>query len=173
MRDTPAELLAHPIELARLCAGAGASSFAALLGQDFQACEPALAASNAVAGADVGVVFEMEGAASGLVALLFPESQGDAVCACLGIEEAAARRSALGEVGNIVVSRAVSAVANRLGSRVLLSVPVLLSDAAGTTLERLLSRRDGASVTATELHGASGEPRALFVIAQDAVRSDP
>lgn len=171
MQDATLELLAHPIELARLCAGAGASSFAVLLGEEFRACEPSMAATGAVAEADTGVVFEMEGAASGLVALLFPASQGDAVCASLGIEEETARRSALSEVGNIVVSRAVSAVANRIGARVLLSVPVLLSDAAGSTLERLLSRRGDASITTTELHGASGEPRALLVIAQDAVRS--
>jgi len=170
MPDTALELLSRPRELARLCAAAAAASFGALLGRGFRACEPSLVQTAAAAGADTGIVFEVEGRVSGLVALLFSPSGRDSVCARLGAADVTQRRSALREVGNIVVSRALSTVADRLDSRVTLSVPVLLSGDAGRTLGRLLARRGDSVVSTTELRADGGEPNALLVFAQDAPR---
>jgi len=173
MQEAARELLSRPSELARLCGDAAAASFGALLGDGFRAREPSLAQTAAAGGADTGIVFEVEGSVSGLVALLFSPSGRDTVCDRLGAADVTQRRSALREVGNIVVSRALSAVADHLGARVTLSVPVLLSGGAGRTLDRLLSRRGDSVVSITELRADGGEPNALFVIAQDAPRTEP
>lgn len=170
MPETGGKRLSRPRELAQLCAGAAASSFGLLLGGDFRAREPVLAGSPVAGGADTGVVFEVTGSVSGLVALLFSSSGSDAVCDRLGAADVTARKSALREVGNIVVSRAVSAVADQLGARITLSVPVLVSGDAGRTLDRLLARRGDGLVTTTELRGDGEAPSALLVFAPDAVR---
>ncbi|MBT38415.1 MAG: chemotaxis protein CheC [Myxococcota bacterium] len=172
MSDTARMFQSRPRELARLGAGAAAASFGALLGHGFRVREPSLAQPAAIGSADTGIVFEVAGSVSGLVALLFSSSGCDTVCDCLGAGDATERRSALREVGNIVVSRAVSAVADHLGARVTLSVPVLVNGDAGRTLDRLLSRRGDGVIITTELRADGGEPNVLFVIAQDASRPE-
>ena len=173
MSEAARKFQSRPRELAHLCAGAAAASFGALLGHGFRAGEPLMARTVATGGADTGIVFEVEGSVSGLVALLLSASGRDAVCDCLGAGDLTERRSALREVGNIVVSRAVSAVADHLGAHITLSVPVLVSRDAGRTLNRLLARRRDRVVTTTELRGDGGEPSALLVFAHDVFRPEP
>jgi chemotaxis protein CheY-P-specific phosphatase CheC len=111
----------------------------------------------------------MEGALHGMVALLLPDPVREALIEALQADTAAAvRQSALREVGNIVASQAVSAVADRLGARIALSVPTLVASDGARTLDRLLSRRRVAAIAVSELEcsGAGGD--AILVFAPDA-----
>jgi len=84
---------------------------------------------------NTGVVFRADGELSGLVAILLPDSARDVVAERLVRFEACGEphksfESALGEVGNIVASHTMSAIADRLNGRILLSVPLLVMEDA-------------------------------------------
>ena len=111
----------------------------------------------------------MEGAVEGVIAFLLAPPARAAVLEALGVAPAATE-SALREVGNIVASHAVSAVADHLGGRVTLSVPILVQEDAGPVLDRLLAERRGGRagiVTTTEMRLHSGSTCGLLVFAPD------
>jgi chemotaxis protein CheY-P-specific phosphatase CheC len=156
-------------ELARVSAQASARAFGQLCAQQVRADEARVCSGSgaAVVGKlDTGIFFELEGDANGVVALLLTDAGRDGVIERLGAESQA--DSALREVGNIVASHAVSAVADRLGGCVSLSVPTLVRDEAGNVLDRLLARRNDSVVTTTLLRGAGDGPDALLVFALEA-----
>lgn len=163
--------------LAYVAAGRAAESFACFVGRDLRAREPRLCAASGAATAgrgETGVIFEVEGAVSGLMALLLPLRDRDWLVEALlpghdvGSELA---RSAVQEAGNIVASHAVSAIADHLGGRVTLSVPTLVEGGADRVFGRMLDERralrDGVA-TQTEVCEATGERRALLLFAPDA-----
>jgi chemotaxis protein CheY-P-specific phosphatase CheC len=160
------------LELSSLGAERAAAAYASLLGRPVRPEDPhavSEASGLSAAHAETAVCFEMEGAVHGVVALLLTDAAREALLDALGADTAAAvRQSALREVGNIVASQAVSAVADRLGSRIALSVPTLVAAEGDRTLLRLISRRRPAAVTAVALScGGSGED-AVLVFAPDA-----
>ena len=82
----------------------------------------------------------------------------------------AAGESALREVGNIIASQAVSAVADHLGGRITLSVPTLVGEGGGPIFGQLLAaRREGRAGLVTESELCEfGERRGLLLFAPDA-----
>ena len=160
------------LELSSLGAERAAAAFASLLGRPVRALGPrAVAEASLVSAgaAETAVCFEMEGALHGVVALLLTGPAREALLGALEADTAAAvRQSALREVGNIVASQAVSAVADRLGARIALSVPTLVGADGDRTLLRLISRRRAAAVTAVGLACGIGEEDAVLVFAPDA-----
>jgi len=104
-----------------------------------------------------GVFFEVEGHLRGMVALLLAPAACDAIVQNLlgggaGSDHGPqASASALCEVGNIVASQTMSAVADTLGARILLSVPKLVSeDADGALARRVADRRRRGAVLRLE-----------------------
>ena len=163
-------------ELARIGAVRAASAFATLLGRELRAREPRVRAPLEVRAAgetQVGIVFEMQGTLEGLIALLLPPLERQALVASV-CPEAEARselaESALREVGNIIASQAVSAVADHLGGRITLSVPLLLEEGAGAVVAEMLEERIAkrtAIATQSELCEPAGGHRALLIFAPE------
>jgi chemotaxis protein CheC len=97
------------------------------------------------------MLFHAEGSISGMIGLfLAPTARADVLRCLLGDRVAEdyntrAAASALCELGNIVVSQTVSAIANVLGERILLSVPKLVVDDPDAALGELASTRSGAT----------------------------
>lgn len=153
-------------ELAHASAQAAATAFGQVCAAQVRADEVRVVAGSGAAATgklDTGIVFEIDGMTEGVVALLLSAPGRDAVVERLGAESQP--DSALREVGNIVASHAVSAVADRLHGRVGLSVPTLVRDDAGSVIDRLLLGRAGTQVTTTLLRGSGDAPDALLVLA--------
>jgi len=117
-----------------------------------------------------GVIFQADGELSGLVAILLPAATRDRV------EERLIRwedpddphrtvESALRELGNIVASHTMSAIADRLGGRILLSVPLLVMEDADTAFESMFRERGAEHCVECELTDAARDihVRLVFV----------
>ena len=136
-------------ELTGIGASHAARALSAVLNREFVASAPRIRD-----GADyrtdgrwrTAVIFEAEGELTGLVAILFSApSQGSFAALFLGEDDSSDRdgalASALREFGNIVASHTISAIADILGSRILLSVPLLIMEEAGHAFASLLEQR--------------------------------
>ncbi len=144
------------LEFARLGAGRAALAYGLLLGRDLHAGEPARLPAVRHGEGAVGVVFELKGDVGGLVALMLPERARKLLLGslCPEVDAGSGRAaSALREAGNIVASQAVSAVADELGARIAISVPILVSEEADVVLAGMIARRGGVGVE-IELGGA-------------------
>jgi chemotaxis protein CheC len=173
-------------ELGGIGAGHAASSLARLLGRAVRMRPPQLAPSgravSPLARFDVGIFFEIEGGPGGTLAILFPAASRDAILRTLVGEpppdekegsaqetrraHATLAESALREVGNILASSVVSAIADTLGARILPSLPNLALAGAGArleTLERLWSEAGGTCVE-TEIFDDTGELQGLVAL---------
>ena len=163
-------------KLAWIGARQAASALASLLGGEMRAGEPrprAAAGAGAAGDAETAVIFEMQDTVQGLIALLLPPDVCGSVFSalCPGTDiSSVAGESALREVGNIIASQAVSAVADHLGGRITLSVPILVREEGGLFFDRLLAeRRDGGAGLVTEIElRESGQRRGLLLFAPDA-----
>lgn len=144
------------LEFARLGAERAAHAYGLLLGRALHPGAPAPLPVVRHGEGAVGIVFELKGDVGGLVALLLPDRARKLLLGTLcpdvdaGSDRAA---SALREAGNIVASQAVSAVADELGARIAISVPILVSDDADAVLARMIARRGGAAAE-SEFGGA-------------------
>jgi chemotaxis protein CheC len=137
----PAELVVDRLrELANIGAGHAAGALAQLLGRPIRMEVPRVGIGPAqapppspdprlIAGPATVVWFEVHGGPGGLLAVVLPEREMDtlleAVLGAPDLERADQAESALQEVGNILASHALSAVADTLGALVLPSVPRL------------------------------------------------
>jgi chemotaxis protein CheY-P-specific phosphatase CheC len=174
----PSELAARGrfSKLAWIGARRAAAAFASLLGREMRAGEPRPRAAAHAAeknDAETAVIFEMHDTVQGLLALLFPRDVCESVISTLCPEtdvSSPAGESALREVGNIVASQAVSAVADHLGGRITLSVPILVGEGGGLLFSQLLAeRREGRASLVTEIELCeAGERRGLLLFAPDA-----
>ena len=124
----------------------------------------------------VGIFFEIEGGYDGVVGLLFPHSTCGRLIQVLtgqSPEESTleAVKSALREVGNILVSHVANAISETLGVTVLPSIPVLAMEDAGDALASLLATRDSAGPAAlrleAEIFDRKREVRGLMVFVPD------
>lgn len=94
------------------------------------------------------VLFDVRGGPGGVVALLLAPSSRDVLLeqildTLVGVPSRTEIESALREVGNVLVSSLVSAVADTLGLSIVPSVPDLATNGAGRHLRaRLAARRD-------------------------------
>lgn len=186
-------------DLARVGADRAAQAFGALAGRDFRAGVPLvrlLPAERAdepfVAGASAderrgmsGVFFEVEGGPGGVMALFFtPESAGSVLEQLTGRPskelDADTVDSALREVGNILSSHVVSAVADQIGRAVLPSVPMLATGDAPQAFASLVAvRAVDRPALRIEIEIADGlrELRSLLVFVpdriEDSIAPDP
>ena len=179
MTDSRRRLSSH--EEARLSelAGVGASSasgaFGMILGRTILAGVPSIEKVERYHADDrwsTGVIFEAEGDLSGLVAILLPAASreslrelllGTAVAADNGL----ALESALRELGNIIASHTISGIADTLGGRIMLSVPVLVMDDVDAALSSLIVQRGAVNCLENELWDERGELLALLLFVPD------
>jgi chemotaxis protein CheC len=164
-------------ELASIGAGHAANALAQLVGRTCRMAVPTvapLARREEDEPATAGVIFQVEGGPGGVVALLFPARARDALLATLaGREPEQVPRpfaeSALAEVGNILVSHAVSAMADTLGVTMRPSVPLLAMEGGVRVLaERLSQRVAGVALRLeAEISDPSGEMRSRLVFVPD------
>jgi len=117
-----------------------------------------------------GVIFQADGDLSGLVAILLPLASRDLIAERLmhpddpaGCDKSV--ESALRELGNIVASQTMSAIADRLGGRILLSVPLLVLEDADTAFASMLRERGGERCVECELTDSAGEIQVRLVFA--------
>ena len=152
-------------ELSAVGASCAANALGAILGR-----EVAAAAPREVAGGryqprgrwPTGVIFQADGFLSGLVAILLPEPERVTGLA-VGEQPDEAVESALRELGNIVASHTVSAIANDLGGTILLSVPTLVMDDADRVLATLVGERHATHCFESDLFDSDGELAAAIV----------
>jgi chemotaxis protein CheC len=122
-----------------------------------------------------GIVFEADGDLTGLVAIVMPEVDRD-----LAVEMMAGEvdshdpivESALRELGNIIASQTVSAMADSLGATIMLSIPTLVMEDADVVLLSLITQRGAWIRIETDLHRPDGTLSALLVFAPDCPKPD-
>jgi chemotaxis protein CheC len=134
------------LELTSVGAGHAASAFSQLTGRKIGMRPPAVLRDPkwpACVADDwsSGVFFELEGCLEAVVAILFRESVRDVVVRQMLNETTGPLRresieAVIMELGNILVSRVASAIADTVGERLLPSIPVL---ALGDAAEQLVS----------------------------------
>jgi chemotaxis protein CheY-P-specific phosphatase CheC len=117
-----------------------------------------------------GVIFQADGELSGLVAILLLSASRDVVAERLvRFEDLGAPHqtveSALRELGNIVASHTMSAIADRLSGRILLSVPLLVMEEADEAFASMFRERGAERCVECELTDAAREihVRLVFV----------
>ncbi len=152
-------------ELASIGAGHAANALAAMIRDTVRIDVPRLiehlrardlsVASRAPYSA---LTFEIEGGAGGRIVMLFGGADVDALATRFGVDPTcdAARRSLLAEIGNILVSRLVSAIADVLRTRVLPSTPQVDERAAMAT-----------AIDAVRCASRAGSPSALVRLRAD------
>jgi chemotaxis protein CheC len=136
-------------ELANVGSGTASTALSAMLGRSIDISVPnamALPFADAVEAAgppeqDVtGIVLGIAGDLSGTVLLLVPPADADAICRILGVEpgdEVAA--SALGEIGNIVGTSYINALAAMTGMAIEPTPPATATDMLGAIVETVLA----------------------------------
>jgi chemotaxis protein CheC len=136
-------------ELANVGSGTASTALSAMLGRAIDISVPnalALPFGEAVEAAgppeqDVtGIVLGISGDLSGTVLMLVPPADADAICRLLGVEpgdEVAA--SALGEIGNIVGTSYVNALAAMTGMAIEPTPPATATDMLGAIVETVLA----------------------------------
>jgi chemotaxis protein CheY-P-specific phosphatase CheC len=172
-------------EIERLCslASVGASfastAFGQLLGGTVVNRVPRVCRPADPAGPDrwcTGIVFEAEGDLTGLVAIVLPEPDRDlAVEMMVGYADPHDQivESALRELGNIIASQTVSAIADSLDATIMLSVPTLVMQDADVVLLSLITQRGAWIRIETDLYEPDGALSAVLVFAPDWPKPDP
>jgi chemotaxis protein CheY-P-specific phosphatase CheC len=122
-----------------------------------------------------GIVFEAEGDLTGLVAIVMPEPDRDlAVEMMVGEADPHDQivESALRELGNIIASQTVSAIADSLDATIMLSVPTLVMQDAGVVILSLITQRGAWIRIETDLYRPDGALNAQLVLAPDWPKPD-
>ncbi len=153
-------------DLVRVGAARAAGALVALAGGSLREAGPGRAGEPLAA-----ILCDVGGAVEGVIALILPLAVRDRVLErlCPGVDPDSERAgSALREVGNIVTSQAVSAIADRIGGRITLSVPTLLAGVSVAAVERIVAERGDGRVGfsgASELEGPEGATGARLLLA--------
>ncbi len=119
------------------------------------------------------MLFEVEGALDGIVALLLPETTRDRLVARMtgsdpGTTSPELTESVLRELGNIVVSHVCSAIADTLASRLVPSLPVLVLEDGEAALDAAVAGRGGGRLRVeTEIADEEGELRGRLLFVPD------
>jgi chemotaxis protein CheY-P-specific phosphatase CheC len=123
-----------------------------------------------------GIVFEAEGDLTGLVAIVMSEPDRDlAVKMMMGDADPhdPIVESALRELGNIIASQTVSAIADSMDATIMLSIPTLVMHDADVVLSSLIIQRGAWVRIETDLYRPDGALNALLVFAPDRPKPDP
>jgi chemotaxis protein CheC len=185
MASTPNGETDRLLELANIGAGHAATALASLTGETCLMSVPAasvvdqlppgslLGASARVALGEplAGVFFEVRGALRGSVAVLLPRPSRERILERLlgpprAALEAGSVASALQELGNILASHVVSAMAETIGEPILLSTPAFSPDDAIAVLASLIALRHPERPDLrieTVIADRSGETQAILV----------
>ena len=164
--------------LAQVGAGRAAAALADLLGRAWKTRTQVVGSTLTLEGVDdatLVVIFEMEGAVGGLVGIFLPPAARNRVVSVLVPEEENEQsviESALREAANIVASQAVSAIADFLGGRITLSIPVLVEEHAAPAFAQRLAERSSRRLemsTESELKDPEAALHALLVLSPDAI----
>jgi chemotaxis protein CheC len=158
-------------ELANVGAGHAATALARLVRRPIRMSVPRLrmgATAPGNEGEDAGdawIFFEVQGAMGGALVLRLPcDARGALLEALVGPGGGTAHaESALREVGNILASHALSAVADLVGARVLPSLPSLVFEAGGPAIAAWRSRAAGRVCIETHLVDDAGRPAVELV----------
>lgn len=171
--------------LARASTAPAATTFAQFAGTTLRASEPSVRHADvplAPGAWSVGVFFDMNGWFSGPIGILLSTATCDSVRAVL--KDAMHREpepegvdSMLLELGNVVASQTVSAIADGLAGRIVLSIPHLVVEGAERELAWRVQRSRTASSSARpsrieiEFLEPGGSLCALVVLAPDMAAS--
>ena len=156
-------------ELANVGAGHAATALARLVGRPIRMSVPRvrMGGTQPADGADedAWIFFEVQGALGGALVFRLARGAHEGLVADLLGEDAGTPQaeSALREVGNILASHALSAVADLVGARVLPSLPSLVFDATGPAIAAWRSRAAGRVCIETHLVDAAGHPHVVLV----------
>jgi chemotaxis protein CheC len=141
-------------ELANIASGTAATALSQMLGREVELNVPralALPLADAVdaAGApdDVitGIVLQLEGDLDALVLLLVPTDDAAILCQLLGVEPGSeVGDSALSEIGNILGTSYLNALAAMTGLAMMPSPPHLATDLLGAIVASVLAQAAGA-----------------------------
>jgi chemotaxis protein CheC len=151
-------------ELANVGAGHAANALAQLTGRTIRMRVPRLRmGAQAPAdglGADAWIYFDVYGALGGALVFHWRNAgDGALVGDLVGQPLAGAQaESALREVGNILASHALSAIADLVGTRVVPSTPSLVFEAGGPALAAWRTRSAGRICIETQLVDDAGRP---------------
>lgn len=175
MTDLTTEDRERLYELTSIGAGHAAAAFRGLLARAIAPGAPRFRMADAYRALEqwnTGVIFQADGDLTGLVAILVPDASRDALAERWRRERRAddpeeEARSALRELGNIVASHTVSAIADRLGGRILLSVPLLVMDDAHAEFASMLAARGVERCVECELTDAARAIRVRLVFAPE------
>ena len=142
-------------ELANIGSGTASTALSGMLGRSVDISVPnaqALPFAEAVEAAGpaeqpiTGIVLGIVGDINGTVLLLVPPADADALCRMLGVEpDDEVALSALGEIGNIVGTSYINALAGMTGIEIEPTPPATATDMLGALV---------ASVLASEAHAA-------------------
>jgi chemotaxis protein CheC len=148
-------------ELANIGSGTASTALSTLLGRSVDISVPnakALPFAEAVEAAgpaeqDVtGIVLGIVGDMNGTVLLLVPPADADAMCRMLGVEpDDAVALSALGEIGNIVGTSYINALAGMTGMDLEPTPPATATDMLGALVASVLAGHAHAGDTALML----------------------
>jgi chemotaxis protein CheC len=141
-------------ELANIGSGTASTALSGMLGRSVdisvpkaqalpfaEAVEAAGDAETEVTGIVLGIIGEMRGT----VLLLVPPADADAMCRMLGVEpDDEFALSALGEIGNIVGTSYINALASMTGIEIEPTPPATATDMLGAIVESVLA---GAAIT--------------------------
>jgi chemotaxis protein CheC len=136
-------------ELANIGSGTASTALSVMLGRSVDISVPdatALPFAEAVEAVGppeqevTGIVLEIDGDLTGTVLMLVPPADADAMCRMLGVEpgdEFAA--SALGEIGNVVGTSYINALAAMTGMAIEPTPPVTATDMLGAIVQTVLA----------------------------------
>ena len=136
-------------ELANIGSGTASTALSGLLGRPVDISVPkaeALAFAEAVEAAGdpeaeiTGIVLGLIGDMNGTVLLLVPPADADKLCRMLGVEpDDEFALSALGEIGNIVGTSYINALASMTGMEIEPTPPATATDFLGAIVESVLA----------------------------------
>ena len=140
-------------ELANIGSGTASTALSGMLGRSVDISVPtaqALPFAEAVEAAGppeqdiTGIVLGIIGDMSGTVLLLVPPADADAMCRMLGVEpDDEFALSALGEIGNIVGTSYINALAEMTGMSLEPTPPGAATDMLGAMVQTVLAERAG------------------------------
>lgn len=155
-------------ELANVGAGHAATALAQMIGRPIRMSVPRVRMGSArpasETGEDAWIFFEVQGALGGALVFRWPDAaHGALVDAIAGPAGSSQVESALREIGNILASHALSAVADLVGTCVIPSPPSLVFEAGGPALAAWRSRSAGRLCIETHLVDDAGRPAVELV----------
>jgi chemotaxis protein CheC len=148
-------------ELANIASGGAATALSQMLGQEVELNVPralALSLADAVDAAGSpdevvsGIVLGLEGDIEGLVLLLVPMTDAQTLCQLLGVDAGTeVGDSALAEIGNILGTSYLNAIASMTGLDLMPTPPFVATDLLGAIVASVLAQSAGESDVALVL----------------------